>query len=66
MGSGKRRLQTTVADKKYMEILFRVVQFIQVMLIFFNGTGSAARQSKSSTAIAFRIQRMKNEEQKGS
>ena len=27
MGSGKRRLQTTVADKKYMEILFRVVVY---------------------------------------
>ena len=31
----QRRLQTTVADKKYMEILSRVVQFIRVLLILF-------------------------------
>ena len=30
--------------KRYMEILFRAVQYIRVIVDFFYGTGSAARQ----------------------
>ena len=48
-----------------MEILFTVVrvQFVRVAdFVYFYSTVSAARQKKSSMAIAFRTQRMKDEE----